>query len=226
MLKNRTLGDKARYVYPHADCQNRQKRFLTQGYIAIFALLVALSGWLYNPSPSYAGTQYVCYTLINNGNRVTSTYTGAYTAGSSAFNNRPVTLPLVRDYCHDSGTGYYYSGYYGWGQNASIIATRAIALPDTSDYTDNIQSWDMSTVASRLGCSAASGNTLSFPGINQIIARLPQSPTNMRIPTLITKMAGENTLAGNLAIELYSGAWQFLGILTSFKLFKIFFKGG
>ena len=181
---------------------------------------------MYNPSPSYAGTNYVCYTLINNGNRVTSTYTGAYTAGSSTLGGRAVTLPLIRDYCHDSGTGYYYSGYYGWGQNASIIATRAIALPDTSDYTDNIQSWDMSVVASKLGCSAASGKALSFPGINQIIALLPQSPTGMRIPTLITKMAGENTLAGNLAIELYSGAWQFLGILTSFKLFKIFFKGG
>ncbi len=226
MFKDGTLGDKARYVCPHADCQNRQKRFLAQSYAAIFAFLIALSGWLYNPLPSYAGTQYICYALVNNGNRITSVYTGGYTAGSSTINNRPVTLPLVRDFCHDSGTGYYYSGYYGWGQNASLLATRVVSLPDTSDHTDNVQSWDMSTVASKLGCSAASGKALSFPGINQIIALLPQSPTNMRIPTLITKMTGENSLAGNLAVELYSGAWQFLGILTSFKLFKTFFKGG
>lgn len=179
---------------------------------------------MYNPSASYAGTNYVCYSLINNANRITSVYSGVYTAGSSTIGNKPVTLPLVRDFCHDGGTGYYYSSYYSWGQNSNIIATRAIALPDTADYTDNIQSWDMSTVASKLGCAGASGSGVSFPGINQIIALLPQSPTGMRIPTLITKMSSENTLAGNLAIELYSGAWQYLGLLTAFKLFK-FFKG-
>jgi len=179
--------------------------------------------WLYNPLPSYAGTRYTCYSLLHNVNRITSVYMGAYTAGEGTINNRPVTLPLVRDFCHDSGTGYY---YYNWAQNSLILATRAVSVPDTSDYTDHIQSWDMNQVANKLGCGATGANgKVGFPGINQVVSMLPASPASVRIPTLITKMSGENSLAGNLAIELYSGAWQYLGILTSFKLFKVFFKG-
>jgi hypothetical protein len=142
-------------------------------------------------------------------------------SGQSTINNRPVTLALVRDFCHDGG------GLSLLQTRDSILATRVVEVPHYSDHTDHIQNWDMTQVANKLGCSATSVNgKVGFPGINQVTSMLPASPANMRIPTLITRMAGQNSLAGNLAIELYSGVWQFLGILTSFKLFKIFFKGG
>jgi hypothetical protein len=181
---------------------------------------------MWNP-PSASAANYGCFVLLNHGNRITSSYAGSSSSINMLYNNRPATLSLVRDYCHDAGTAYGYSyGYsYSWATGSNIIATRAVSVPDNNDFTDYIQSWNMSEVADRLGCAASRGR-VGFPGINQVISMLPQSPTNMRIPTLITKMAGENSLAGNLAIELYSGAWQFLGILTSFKLFKVFFKGG
>jgi hypothetical protein len=224
MLENRIVGNQERYVRSNADCKNCQKRFFAQDYITIIALALAVIVWVWNPSPAMA-VNYSCLTLTNNGNRVTSTSLGNWSSANSFYNNRPATLPLVRDYCHDSGTGYYYGGYYGSGANSNIIATRAVSVPDGNDFTDYVQSWDMSQVANKLGCAASTGK-VGFPGINQVIPMLPASPSNMRIPTLISKMAGENTLAGNLAIELYSGVWQFLGILTSFKLFKVFFKGG
>lgn len=222
MLKDQFMGHKKRYVRSDANCQVSEKRISFKSYPSIIAFFVALIAWLYNPSDSIAGNQYICYALANHGNRITSTYLGSYSVGTSILNNRPISLPLVRDFCHDSGAGYYTA----WNRNDDILATRVISLPDTADHTDHIQSWDMSQVANKLGCSASAGGQLKFPGINQVIALLPQSPANMRIPTLINKMAGENSLAGNLAIELYSGVWQFLGILTSFKLFKVFFKGG
>jgi hypothetical protein len=183
--------------------------------------------WLWNPLPANA-TNYACFVLINHGNRITSSYAGSWSAGSSYYNNRPATLPLVRDFCHDSGSAYGYASYsYSWAQNSNIIATRAVSMPDNNDFTDFVQSWDMNQIANRLGCGATGANgNVGFPGINQVVSMLPASPTDARIPTLITKMAGENSLAGNLAIELYSWVWQFLGILTSFKLFKVFFKGG
>jgi len=142
-------------------------------------------------------------------------------SNQSTINNRPVTLALVRDFCHDGG------GLSAEQINSNILATRVVEVPHYSDQTDHIQSWNMNQVANKLGCGAISANgKVGFPGINQVVSMLPASPANVRIPTLITKMAGENSLAGNLAVELYSGAWQFLGILTSFKLFKVFFKGG
>jgi hypothetical protein len=182
--------------------------------------------WLWNPTQAIAAT-YGCLSLTNHGNRITSAYSGGWDSTSVVYNGRAATLALVRDYCHDSGTAYTYNSYYGWAQNSSIIATRAVTIPDNNDWTDFVQSWDMNQVANKLGCGATGAKEkVGFPGINQVVSMLPASPTSVRIPTLITKMAGENSLAGNLAIELYSGAWQFLGILTSFKLFKVFFKGG
>jgi hypothetical protein len=182
--------------------------------------------WMWNPSPANA-VNHACLVLINHGNRITSSYAGAWSSGSSFYNNRPTTLPLVRDYCHDAGSAYSYSYSYSWAAGSNVIATRAVSVPDNNDYTDYVQSWDMNQVANKLGCGATGANgNVGFPGINQVVSMLPASPASVRIPTLITKMAGENSLAGNLAIELYSGAWQFLGILTSFKLFKVFFKGG
>jgi hypothetical protein len=221
-------------VCSYANCGDCKKCFFAQNYTAITAFLIALACWLYNPFPSYASTQntyYYCYALVNNGNRISSVYVSQYStgfrngggvlSGQSTINNRPVTLALVRDFCHDGG------GLSLQQITGSILATRVVEVPHYSDHTDHIQNWHMSQVANRLGCSATSVNgKVGFPGINQVTSMLPASPANMRIPTLITKMAGQNSLAGNLAIELYSGVWQFLGILTSFKLFKIFFKGG
>jgi hypothetical protein len=182
--------------------------------------------WLWNLSPANAAN-YGCLVLINHGNRITSSYAGSWNSTNMFYNNRPVTLPLVKDYCHDAGSGYSYSYSYSWAQNSNIIATRAVSVFDNNDFTDYIQSWDMNQVANKLGCGATgAGGNVGFPGINQVVSMLPASPASVRIPSLITKMAGENSLAGNLAIELYSGAWQYLGILTSFKLFKVFFKSG
>jgi hypothetical protein len=212
-------------VYPDADCQGRQKRFLAQGYIAIIAFLVILITSLCIVFPAHAtAVNYSCYALVNNGNRISSVFTGSYTPGVISGVNRPATLPIVRELCHDTGTGSYRISHI-FTQTEKIIATRVVTVPDGDGHADYVQSWGMSSVANQLGCAAASGNQANFPGLNQAIALLPQSPLNMRIPTLITKMAGENSLAGNLAIELYSGVWQFLGILTSFKLFKVFFRG-
>jgi hypothetical protein len=207
-------------VRPHADCKDCEKRIFTKNYATIFALALAL--WFCNYSPAFAIQQYVCYGLFNHSNRITSGYMGSFSPGNETFGSIPISLASVRDYCHDNGGGAYYSTYQPYGH--TLLATRATTVAGY-DYTRHVQTWDISSVANQLGCSTAN-KPINFPGINQVIALLPQSPSNMRIPTLINKMAGENSLAGNLAIELYSGAWQFLGILTSFKLFKIFFKGG
>jgi hypothetical protein len=59
----------------------------------------------------------------------------------------------------------------------NILATRAVSVPDTSDYTDHIQSWDMNQVANKLGCGATGANgKVGFPGINQVVSMLPASP--------------------------------------------------
>jgi hypothetical protein len=147
--------------------------------------------WLWNPSTAYA-SEYTCLTLVNRGNRIASSYAGSWSSGSSFYNNRPTTLAIVRDYCYDAGGQYGYSYGYSWAQNSNIIATRVVSVPDNNDWTDYIQSWDMSQVADRLGCAANRGK-VGFPGINQVVAMLPQSPTNMRIPTLISTMAGQNS---------------------------------
>lgn len=226
MPEDRIMGNQARYVRSDADCQNCKKCIPTQGYLAVFALTLIAFFWIWNPSPAIAAN-YGCLVLINQGNRVTSSYAGSWNSSNTFYSNRPTTLAIVRDYCHDAGSAYTYSYSYGWAQNSNIIATRAVSVPDNNDFTDFVQSWDMNQIANKLGCGATGANgNVGFPGINQVVSMLPASPASVRIPTLITKMAGENSLAGNLAIELYSGAWQFLGILTSFKLFKVFFKRG
>ncbi len=220
------MGNQTRHVRPDADCKDCKKCISIKDNFAIFALTLIAFFWMWNPSQALAAN-HGCLVLINHGNRITSSYAGSWSSTSTFYNNRPATLAIVRDYCHDAGSGYSYSYSYSWAQNSNIIATRAVSVPDGNDFTDFIQSWDMNQVANKLGCGATgAGGKVGFPGINQVVSMLPASPASVRIPTLITKMAGENSLAGNLAIELYSGAWQFLGILTSFKLFKVFFKGG
>jgi hypothetical protein len=183
---------------------------------------------MWHPSSAKADTYFMCLALFNHGNRITQAYAGAWASGST-LDNRVVSLALIKDYCRDSGTAWYSSYYYNnYAQTSNILATRAIQVNTPKDvgpnYADYVQSYDMVQVADKLGCSVTNGGTLSFPGMNQIIALLPASPASARIPTVITRMAGQNTLASNLAIELYSGVWQYLGLLVAFKLFK-FFKG-
>lgn len=50
---------------------------------------------------------------------------------------------------------------------------------------------------------------------------LPSSPDNVRLPTIIENLSGEQTLASNLAIELYSSAWQYLAIIAFVKFYKL-----
>lgn len=183
---------------------------------------------MWQPGSANAETYFICLSLFNHGNRITQIYAGSWSAGTT-LDNRVVSLALIKDYCRDSGTGWYTSYYsHAYSQSSSILATRAIQVNTAAgvspNYTDYVQSYSMVQVADKLGCPIANGGTLSFPGMNQIIALLPASPASVRIPTVITRMAGQNTLASNLAIELYSGVWQYLGLLVAFKLFK-FFKG-
>jgi hypothetical protein len=64
------------------------------------------------------------------------------------------------------------------------------------------------------------GSTLFATG--EVLASiLPESPEHMRIPTIINKISGDGTLGSNLALELYSGIWQYLAIIAGVKFYKL-----
>lgn len=56
---------------------------------------------------------------------------------------------------------------------------------------------------------------------NMFVSILPQTPQSMRLPTLIANIAGQGSLGGNLALELYTGIWQYLGIIAFIKFYKL-----
>jgi hypothetical protein len=56
---------------------------------------------------------------------------------------------------------------------------------------------------------------------NMLASILPQTPTNMRLPTLIANMGGQGSLAGNLGLELYSAAWQYFSVIAFVKFYKL-----
>lgn len=56
---------------------------------------------------------------------------------------------------------------------------------------------------------------------NLLASILPQTPDNMRLPTLISEMGGQGSLAGNLGLEIYSAAWQYFGIIAFIKFYKL-----
>ncbi len=56
---------------------------------------------------------------------------------------------------------------------------------------------------------------------NSLVKILPQTPENMRLPTLIANMGGQGSLAGNLAYELYSACWQYFGVIAFIKFYKL-----
>lgn len=77
------------------------------------------------------------------------------------------------------------------------------------------------------GCSAlqpfetdASPNTF-VQVANALAGILPQTPNNMRLPTLISNMGGQGSLAGNLALELYSASWQYFAVIAFVKFYKL-----
>lgn len=53
------------------------------------------------------------------------------------------------------------------------------------------------------------------------VSLMPSSPDSLRIPTIIERMTGEQTLASNLAIELYSAGWQMFVLLAIIKFYKL-----
>ena len=54
-----------------------------------------------------------------------------------------------------------------------------------------------------------------------LITILPSSPDSVRLPTIIANFGGAGSLAGNLGLELYSGVWQYLGIIAFVKFYKL-----
>ena len=54
-----------------------------------------------------------------------------------------------------------------------------------------------------------------------LIDLLPSSPDAIRFPTILTNMMGQGTLAANLAVELFSGAWQYFGVIALIKFYKL-----
>ena len=56
---------------------------------------------------------------------------------------------------------------------------------------------------------------------NSLIQIMPQSPSSVRIPTIISNLSGDGTLGANLAIEAYSAVWQYLAIICFVKFYKL-----
>lgn len=56
---------------------------------------------------------------------------------------------------------------------------------------------------------------------NTLISILPQTPNNLRLPTIIANFAGQGTLGSNLALELYSSLWQFYALIAFIKFYKM-----
>jgi hypothetical protein len=54
-----------------------------------------------------------------------------------------------------------------------------------------------------------------------LISILPSTPNSMRLPTILANMGGQGSLAGNLALELYSTAWQYFAIIAFVKFYKL-----
>lgn len=151
---------------------------------------------------------YSCLTLSIQDNRLISSL-GALVPDDLSGTT---TAADAREFCHDGPLEPFLP------KNSRLIATRAIAFSNPDDqFWMNLQTYNLSEVSSLLPSCALPENS----ALTQFASILPQSPENARIPTIISKMMGEGSLAGNLAVELYSGIWQYLGVLTTFKLFKL-----
>lgn len=139
------------------------------------------------------------------------------------------------EYCHDKQLA---SNGFGFSANPSsiMLASKAVNVNwDSSDnYYSEIQNYSFSDVAADLGCHAAYMATYSGGGGDSgfdfsslaasIAPLLPQSPAQFRLPTIISSMTGQGTLAANLAVELFSAIWQYVALLLGFKFLK-FLRG-
>lgn len=56
---------------------------------------------------------------------------------------------------------------------------------------------------------------------NKFLSLLPSSPDEAKIPTILSNMIGQGSLAANAAVEIYSGIWQFLTIIVFIKFYKL-----
>ncbi len=161
-----------------------------------------------------------------NGAIVHSVSGNAFWSGSKVgdYNFSP---QLVREYCHDLAGQHVSNSDHG-----DLVASTSIVVPTNFDKWT--QTWKLSEVATYLGCHApsaspsSSGDGFSWGSISSLAASsaafLPQSPDQFRLPTIISNMTGQGTLASQLAIELFSAVWQYAALLLSFKFIK-FLRG-
>ncbi len=119
------------------------------------------------------------------------------------------------EFCYDTVPTHTY--FYANQAGSALLGYRVIT--DFDEMRDLHQVYALSDYSDQLTCS---GSSPASGALAKLASFLPQSPENMRIPNIIASMAQEGTLASQVAIELYSGVWQFLGLLTFFKMVKAF----
>lgn len=156
-----------------------------------------------------------CYALV-----VEKARASAVAVGQAYF---PYSQAEASAYCHDvAGTTFITNGI--------VVASTAYLIPDGQSYSDlpTTQSYSFSQIASDLGCYASyrssSSENSEFDMVSAVASFapfLPESPSQFRLPTIISNMSGQGTLAANLAIELFSAIWQYVALLLCFKLFKL-----
>lgn len=170
---------------------------------------------------------YYCLYLNVQGNSVFTSLGDSHYGSSEGIAGQPYSLSSYKEYCHDN---YGFSNYSN-GSRGTIIASSAFIV-DADAFDEPqlgyIQHWNFSEVSSELGCHASSSDNsegFNFASLGAAIAPLlPQSPEQFRLPTIISNMAGQGTLAANLAIELFSAVWQYAALLLGFKFIK-FLRG-
>jgi hypothetical protein len=220
----------------HAISWYCQKRIFIKGCCSIFnvALIFVLSSFIFCDRPALAVDVLGCQALSIYKNRVIAITQNP----PQTVYNSPSTFSSLREYCHEHPVINVY-GFAAPENNSIIIATKAIVMNCANQYTCSgfqeryDQVWKVSEIAHLLGCqvghmpvtsSSGGGNSHDGSWFNPLIATLPQSPAAVKIPTIISKMAGEGSLASSLAVEIYSGIWQYLSLILGFKMFK-FIRG-
>lgn len=65
------------------------------------------------------------------------------------------------------------------------------------------------------------GGGVFIDAANAVSSILPSTPNFLRLPTLISTFAGQGSLAGNLAVELYSTIWQYYAVIAFCKFYQL-----
>jgi|GEM_PF-6049273 len=68
---------------------------------------------------------------------------------------------------------------------------------------------------------SANGGGVFGDAVNMLISILPSTPTNLRLPTILSNLGGQGSLAGNFAYELYTAAWQYYAVIALIKFYKL-----